>query len=303
MRAYRAVLVSAACLLALTSPPSWRRAGAAGASQPRPIAIAAERSGGVVILDRDGGLYRFDPPSGRTRTVVSRMNGFTPVDLTLASHGGETAVYVTQYRRGSDAASILRLARYSLDGRGTGSWFSVSRDFFAGVAVRGEVAYLVGSLTREVTRVTVGGDRAKRRFLTGLPASGRPGPIALDPRSGAIFVGDIGEFGRGAVYRTDVEGSQATRILGKLGQPLALAVDPGRDRLLILDAHRGVVRTLALSGDRLDPEPLVVLEDWKEPAGLAVAESGTVWVGDAGLSTLTEISSEGRTIAVHHLRL
>lgn len=301
MSAHRAGLMAAVCLLAL-GLPSTRPRAMAGASPLQPIALAAERSGGVVILDRDGGLYRFDPRSGHTSTVVAKIDGFRQVDLAVTSDGGETAVYITQYRRGSDAASILRLVRYTLDGRRTGLWYAVSQDLFAGVAVRGEVAYLVGSLTREVTRVTIGGDRARRRFLTGLPGSGRPGPIALDPRSGAIFVGDIGEFGRGAVYRTDVEGSRPARILGELGQPLALAVDPGRDRLLILDAHRGEVRTLALGADRLDPEPWVVLEDWKEPAGLAVSDSGTVWVGDGGLGTLTEISSEGRTIAVHDLR-
>lgn len=294
----------AGLLLALACVIGGRPAAIeATAARVQPISIAADASRGILILDRVGALRYFEPASGRVRTIVDELDGFWPIDMTLATHDGRPAIYVTQFRRVSDTASVLRLVRFTGEGTQTGKWFSVgsSSDLLAGVGVLDDVVYLVGKGPNEISRLNLRRAKPVRKHLVGLRGAVRTGPLALDRRSGAIFVGDAGDPGRGAVYRTDVDASTVTRIEGDVSQPTALAVDPSRERLLILDGLQGVVRTLELKADRLDPSPLIRLERWSEPLGLTVARDGTIWIGDPGRGTLTRASPDGRVTEVFEL--
>ncbi|MGB0100145.1 MAG: SMP-30/gluconolactonase/LRE family protein [Nocardioides sp.] len=116
--------------------------------------------------------------------------------------------------------------------------------------------------------------------LTVIPV---PGPGAEDvvvggpgPDEGAVFTGTED----GSVFRVSHDGNRIDRIAHTGGRPLGIEIDHD-GRLLVCDAHRGVLRIDPRSGgietvtDRLSDVPMVFCNN------AAIAGDGTVWFSDS----------------------
>lgn len=116
--------------------------------------------------------------------------------------------------------------------------------------------------------------------LTVIPV---PGPGAEDvvvatagADAGAVFTGTAD----GAIWRVSRGGAQVDRVADTGGRPLGIELD-GEDRLLVCDAHRGLLRVDTASGavepltDSVDGVRMVFCNN------AAVAGDGTIWFSDS----------------------
>jgi sugar lactone lactonase YvrE len=112
-----------------------------------------------------------------------------------------------------------------------------------------------------------------------------PGPGAEDvvvatsgPDEGAVFTGTED----GSVFRVSHDGRRVDRVAHTGGRPLGIEIDPD-GRLLVCDAHRGVLRVDPRTGaveavaDRIGRAPMLFCNN------AAIAEDGTVWFTDSSL--------------------
>jgi len=110
-----------------------------------------------------------------------------------------------------------------------------------------------------------------------------PGPGAEDvvvathgPDEGSVFTGTED----GAIWRVSHDGTKVDRVADTGGRPLGLELDPD-GRLLVCDAHRGLLRVDTRSGgveavaDSVDGVRMVFCNN------AAIAGDGTVWFSDS----------------------
>ena len=119
--------------------------------------------------------------------------------------------------------------------------------------------------------------------MTDLEVIAVPGPGAEDvvvggpgPDEGAVFTGTED----GSIFRVSHDGRRIDRIAHTGGRPLGIEID-GDGRLLVCDAHRGVLRVDPRTGavedvvDRLGGAPMMFCNN------AAVAGDGSVWFSDS----------------------
>jgi len=119
--------------------------------------------------------------------------------------------------------------------------------------------------------------------MTDLEVIAVPGPGAEDvvvggpgPDEGAVFTGTED----GSIFRVSHDGRRIDRIAHTGGRPLGIEID-GDGRLLVCDAHRGVLRIDPRTGavedvvDRLGGAPMMFCNN------AAVAGDGSVWFSDS----------------------
>ncbi|HEU5037326.1 MAG TPA: SMP-30/gluconolactonase/LRE family protein [Nocardioides sp.] len=110
-----------------------------------------------------------------------------------------------------------------------------------------------------------------------------PGPGAEDvvvggpgPDEGAVFTGTED----GSIFRVAHDGRRVDRVAHTGGRPLGIEID-GDGRLLVCDAHRGVLRVDPRTGgvepvtDRIGRAPMMFCNN------AAIASDGTVWFTDS----------------------
>ena len=93
---------------------------------------------------------------------------------------------------------------------------------------------------------------------------------------GAVFTGTSD----GSVFRVSHDGTKVDRITGTQGRPLGLELDPD-GRLLVCDAHRGLLRVdlrtgaIEAAAREVDGHPMRFCNN------AAIASDGTVWFSDS----------------------
>jgi sugar lactone lactonase YvrE len=110
-----------------------------------------------------------------------------------------------------------------------------------------------------------------------------PGPGAEDvvvathgPDEGSVFTGTED----GAIWRVSPDGTRVDRVAETAGRPLGIEIDLD-GRLLVCDAHRGLLRVDTRSGvveavaDKVDGVRMLVCNN------AAIAGDGTVWFSDS----------------------
>jgi sugar lactone lactonase YvrE len=116
--------------------------------------------------------------------------------------------------------------------------------------------------------------------LTRVPV---PGPGAEDvvvathgPDEGAVFTGTED----GNIFRVSHDGRRIDRVAHTGGRPLGLEIDPD-GRLLVCDAHRGVLRIDAATGAIEPVTDVVAGRKMLFCNNAAIASDGTVWFSDS----------------------
>jgi sugar lactone lactonase YvrE len=116
--------------------------------------------------------------------------------------------------------------------------------------------------------------------LTRVPV---PGPGAEDvvvathgPDEGAVFTGTED----GNIFRVSHDGRRIDRVTHTGGRPLGLEIDPD-GRLLVCDAHRGVLRIDTATGAIEPVTDVVAGRKMLFCNNAAIASDGTVWFSDS----------------------
>lgn len=112
--------------------------------------------------------------------------------------------------------------------------------------------------------------------LTVVPVPGSGAEDVVVAADGSVFTGTEG----GAVFRVSYDGRRIDRVAHTGGRPLGLEIHPD-GRLLVCDAHRGLLRVDPTSGaieevtDAIDGTPMRFCNN------AAIASDGTVWFSDS----------------------
>lgn len=293
------------CLTLILAVATATLAATRGGELVRPIALAVDGQGRILILHRYGGIYRADPRLGRLSTVRPSLGPWQPLDMALANVGGRDALFVTQRWPVRKDGELFRLARYdAASGEETGAW-TAAMPYTVGVAVssagRGAVAYLAASSEREVARLDLANRSATPQRVLRLWQAKRLSALAFDEERDRLWVADDGG-GELTSFGTDGE---VARTVEGLALPVALVVDAPRRRLLVLDNADERVLSVDLGRESSRPEVLIDLDDdvdADDPLGLAVDSTGTIWVGDADEGLLLSFDAEGRFLRWMRLR-
>lgn len=265
-------------------------AGVLSADVVRPVALSATAEGEIFILHRYGGLYRADPAKRKIWRVRESFGAWQPIAMTVVDDGEQ--VYVTQHWPVRTDRSLFRLARYDgRTGNRTGDW-KASIPFSTGVAVpTAQQAFVAAHHEGEILRLDLSNDGATpRRFVRFWHAQGL-GALVFERVEGRLWVVDTG---RGRILSAGSDGEPIGEVALDRSYPVALAVDPERHRLFILDGAGRRILVVNLRADTLQAETFAELRGAKDPLGLTVDGAGVVWVGDARTGRLLSFDQEGK---------
>ena len=171
---------------------------------------------------------------------------------------------------------------YAVAADGAVEEIASSGGFMYGITLDGEGnVYACDFGGAEVVRVTPGGEVASFTRGTDDEAIRVPNFSAFD-EAGNLYVTDSGTWGAddGLLFRVDREGATDIWSRDVPAFPNGCCLSVEGDALLVVESRRRrVVRVpIGENGGAKAPEPVVVLEG-SQPAGIALAADGTMFVG------------------------
>lgn len=267
----------------------------------RPSALDSLRSGELVVLDAQQGLFVLSPATGQVRTLVAGFGLYEAMDMASAVLDGSDAIFVTMSAKGGDRAQLVR---YNAAGARIGAWAAPRPDTrLSGIAVdaKKNVVYVASTQPSEIFTLDL--NRSPRggllvRLVRALGAD-RLGAMVLDSRRDRLLVGDP-YLGRVVAY--DLASGRSQLLFEKVGEVAALALDAGRDRLFIADGGGERVLVADLADKPAVPRIFVQSKELDEPLGLALDAAGGLWVGDRSARKVYQVSANGQLLRALPLR-
>lgn len=265
----------------------------------RPVGLAALSNNELAVLDRNNqvALFATRPGARRVTEICSFPAAHRVLDIATSTLGNEEALLITVYwararrtfveRVSPRAGSVPEvIARFS--GMCAGITFDRSN----------KVAYVVNTLTSDVYSFRSGrGGEAKPQYITAVTGAKQCGPIAVDSKSGRLFIGDPVQ---GVIFSLDLKTKKARVFARYVGEPRALVADGQGRTLYVADASNRRIIVLPLHGVvPLHPRSWQD-KSLREPAGLAMDQGGHLWVADEGTGTLHRLSNNGQVIQTMH---
>jgi SMP-30/gluconolaconase/LRE-like protein len=268
---------------------------AAGGYILAPAALSMMSSGEVLIMHSLGGLFRYNPTSGKVARLVEGFGLYEPIDLGVASVGGSESIFVTMaYRSGSSGP---RLVRYDLAGKQRGEWrVPIWKGLLTGIAIdpQTETAFVATSKSGEIFRCDLRRPGSSPVPLLKVPSAVTLGPMVFDKGHRHLLVGDAY---RGVVVSVDVISKRTETLARDVGETSALTFDANAGQLFIADPSGRRIWKLDAARRGSKPEVFIALKEFREPLGLALAADGSLWVGDRDAKTLFRVSREGKVLS------
>ena len=293
---------AALALMAWASGPAGARAGL---SEARPSALASLRSGDLVVLDAQQGLFLLSPATGRIQPLVAGFGLYEGSDMASTVLDGGDAIFVTMNLPSVRGGDRSQLVRYNAAGARTGAWtVPRSETRLSGIAVDAQKkkVYVASTQPPEIYTVDLA-KSARGGFLVraaGAPRTERAGPMVLDSRRGRLLFADP-YLGR--VYAYDLASGRSEALLEKVGEVAALAFDATGDRLFLADANGQRILAADLSAKSSAAKLFAQSKEFDEPLGLALDAAGGLWVGDRGGRKVFQFSNTGQQLRTLPLRL
>jgi DNA-binding beta-propeller fold protein YncE len=248
----------------------------------------------ALVLQADGRAYPLNMTTGAIGASIYRVPaGYQAVDTASAVVKGNS-VYCFSLNSISSKESRSFVLQVTSDRREVWTWLRVP-GVYVGLAIEPAtgLAYVSNSSTNEVFAVTIGDERARPTRVATIPDAVRLGAMAIAPATRRLYVSDMGapriytvELSTRAVRRVDV-GVEEARALAwdSQGKRLFIA-DSGHETVWVVDPNARAPRTeRALNDKRL-----------RDPAGLAVAADGTLWVADESARAIFQVSVATKSI-------
>jgi len=272
-----------------------------------PIAIAPLATfGGVAVLTRTGDVFAVGslsstPPS----TSIGHIASGDPIDLGAGSLEGKDLIAVcstahTNADPGQAALTVFEVQAGKTMSQVARPMKTLGATTCSGVFVDGRsgTAFATDMFTGKVHSLSLrsGGDgRVAGTFVSVPNALGTS--LTLDLGRPRFLVADEQN---GGIIEVPMEGRSPARVVvTDLGDPRAVWVDQPRSRLLIADATFKKIWQVAIDRNTgaLGHATVFSAEaSFREPSGLAVDGSGTVWVGDPSAQVVYRFSPSGNLV-------
>jgi len=255
-----------------------------------PIAVAALTGNrGVAVLSRTGEIWSVGPASKWEPKLEFRLNrAYSPADLAVTTSGTTDRLLVTSTGYTGSSRSG-RLEMFTLGAASPQQWPNVQGMVLSGVSPDGNIAYVGDALRGELLTIDLARTDAKPEYVASLPslkAKAIVGSVTVDRVNRQVFIADAA--GSGNIYRLDQAAKKISLFAQGLNDPRALAVDAKGQRLLVADGLRRCVWAFPLRSVAIAKAgaPWLVHKEFREPNGIAAADDGTIWVGDAAAGRL-----------------
>jgi hypothetical protein len=282
-------------------------AGAAclpAATDSRVVGLAALSDGRLVLLDGRRGLHVVDPRTRTMRNLAINFGLSVPWDIATHRTSGGDQIFVTTRLRSSTTQGVVygRLQRFDVAGKLTGEWLAGPALALSGIVITadGRTAYLTGGQTPEVFRLDLSRTKSTPTLVTVLRRAETLGALVLDSRRRRLLAADSY---LGTVNVVHLEGSRSAVFLEGFGEPTALAIDAGGDRLFVADAGEDRIFVVDLTAEKPKPRSLAVVKGLDDPHSLAVGADGSVWVASYRTPTLFRLAASGNLVESFEPRL
>jgi DNA-binding beta-propeller fold protein YncE len=160
-------------------------------------------------------------------------------------------------------------------------------------AARG-VVYAANSTTNEVYAVTIGNQNVAPRRLASIPAAVRLGALAIAPAARRLYVADMGAA---RIYTIELATGEVRAVDVGVEEIRAMSWDGPRKRLFIADSGHETILVIDPNARAPKVERVVSDKRLRDPAGVAVAPDGTVWVADEAGRSIFQLSADARSIS------
>lgn len=298
-RGFLAILAAVLAVCAWSLPVAL-----AGVVEVRPSALGSLRSGDLVVLAAEQGLFLLSPVTGRVQTVVGGFGQYEAQDTVGAFLDGSDAIFVTMNPRVNRGAGRAQLVRYNAAGVRTGAWL-VPRSLvqLGGVAVdeKKKLVYVANRQPAEIYKLDLVRSPRSGTLVRVASVQGADylGSAVLDAQRGRLLIAD--PF-LGRVFAYDLASGRSESLLEKLGGVSAIALDTSGDRLFIADATGNRVLAADLASKAPAAKLFAQAKEFNELIGVTLNDAGGVWVGDGAQKAVFRLSSSGQLLRAFPLR-
>jgi DNA-binding beta-propeller fold protein YncE len=260
-----------------------------------PIAVSAREGSDGVVLQADGRAYALNMATGAIGAQTYRVpSDYQAVDAAAGTVAGGPVTCFSVNSRSSKGPQSFVL-QIMPDRKEVWTWLPVA-GVYVGLAIepaRGLV-YVSNSTTNEIYAVTIGDQRARPARVAVVGDAGRLGAMAIAQATRRLYVSDMGaprvytiELATRRVKRVNVPGVEEVRAMAWAAQSRRLFIaDSGHETIWVVDPNAPQPRTERVISDKR----------LRDPAGIAVASDGTLWVADEASRTLFQVSAASRSI-------
>jgi len=253
----------------------------------RPVALSFSKSGDLFILDASGRVMvipRSDQ-TGTPRVIALFSSSWKVSDLAVGDIDGQDHVFVILTQ-----GNLSQIMQYSVDGKFETSWSQIGP--LSGVCTDRSSVYAASWSAGFVYR---------QPFAAPPKTSPKPfyrflnmrsiGSLAWDPIGNVLFAADLQT---GSVISLHIESMQSQALADGLGQITALNYDAQGRKLYVVDGAGRTVWSVNTAAKNPKPATVVKSDQFRIPSAIAVAEDGTLWIGDPEAHALFQFSTNGK---------
>jgi NHL repeat len=243
-----------------------------------PVALGVQQGDEAVVLQADGQAYSLNMTTG---VVAGRVRGTVVTCFSLnprsSKDGRSFVLQVTADKQ--ETWSSMRIP---------GVYVGLALE-----AARG-VVYAANSTTNEVYAVTIGNQNVAPRRVASIPAAVRLGALAIAPAARRLYVADMGAA---RIYTIELATGEVRAVDVGVEEIRAMSWDGPRKRLFIADSGHETILVIDPNARAPKVERVVSDKRLRDPAGVAVAPDGTLWVADEAGRSIFQVSADARSIS------
>ena len=253
----------------------------------RPVALSFSKTGDLFVLDADGRVMVFprSDQSGRPRVIATLSSSWQVSDLAVGGTDGEDHVFIIVTQ-----GNLSQIMQYSVDGKFETSWFQIGP--LSGVCTDRSSVYAASWSAGFVYRQPFSAPpktspKPFYRFLNMRSI----GSLAWDSVANVLFAADLQT---GSVTALQLESMQSQALADGLGQITALNHDSKGRILYVVDGAGRTVWSVNTAAKNPKPATVVKSDQFRIPSAIAVADDGTLWIGDPEAHALFQFSKTGK---------
>jgi hypothetical protein len=253
----------------------------------RPVALSFSKAGDLFLLDASGRVMvisRSDQ-SGTPRVIATFSSSWQVSDLAVGGTDGQDHVFIIVTQ-----GNLSQIMQYSVDGRFETSWFQIGP--LSGVCTDRSSVYAASWSAGFVYRQPFSAPPkiAPKPFYRFLNMRSI-GSLAWDPVGNVLFAADLQT---GSVTALHLESMQPQSLADGLGQITALNYDSKGRKLYVVDGAGRTVWSVNTAVKHPKPATVLKSDQFRIPSAIAVAEDGTLWIGDPEAHALFQFSPNGK---------
>jgi hypothetical protein len=259
-----------------------------------PVALAIRQPSDAVVLQADGRAYSMNLTNGSIGSWSYRIPaGYQAVDTVAGTVRGKPVTCFSLNSRGSKQSGSYVL-QVMADNREVWTWMRVP-GVYVGLALEAArgLVYVANSSTNEIFSVAIDDQKARPVRVATVAGAARIGALAIAPSTRRLYASDMNAP---RIYTIELNGGAVKVVDAAVEEARAIAWDGVNKRLFIADTGNEAIMVIDPNARAPRVERVINDKRLRDPAGIAVAPDGSVWVADESARAIFQISVDSRSI-------